>query len=382
MFGLLVEDIEGGYDSRAPLASPGVEPHIGIVVGVVALQAHVEASQQQAERLVHPRPPGVVAETASGVARSNHKDMARTRSLGNSARDAVLAVVRAVGGAHADADDTRHAHTVGIGVDVLDAVHHLYLREAYVQRRRHTQHDVGSRSHAAITIDVGTGCDACHVGAVGTLAVGSERIDLLIHEDGARQRVVAKGCGMSGIVGDVIHPDDARLGGVAAGLEGRVLIVKSIVDDADYHPRAVIGLGQSVIGAVEHLSRTGRDQGAVGAQGHLLAHLEPSDAVQPRHLEQTVDRHLGRDKSLEFAIDQHTQPFEGGQHAATVDVDKRIDHFHAVDDTRSDIDRVDHRQHAVAVLSRHALDVAAFVKETLQRQCRLILQLGECHHQG
>ena len=105
----------------------------------------------------------------------------------------------------------------------------------------------------------------------------------------------------------VIHPDDAGLCLVIGTLESLVLVIKSTVDDADYHATAIIGMRQTRRRASQHSPRMGDTHGAVGTQLHDLADLNIVDTLQLLYQCQVVNWNAGRDKPVKLAINPHSQ---------------------------------------------------------------------------
>ncbi len=162
------------------------------------------------------------------------------------------------------------AHRGSIVADVGDAVVDAWKR-AHIHH-----HDVGIGSHAAITAAYAVGAaaaggDTGNMGAVkARRIVGPCRKYLALGGEFATVAVARRG----GADGVALHPDtlDAQ-GGARRVVEGGVVVLETVVDNAHHHTGAVITVGQAhtIVDVVDAQFGTG----VFELQLRLASHVKP-----------------------------------------------------------------------------------------------------------
>ena len=144
----------------------------------------------------------------------------------------------------AQANNTGFTNAISVSVNISNTVGYLHLSHIGIQVTRGTKDNIGSWSHASITIHMSSCRDTCRVSSVCTRVIHDQRINLIIHEYRTRQlnRPIVHGR-MPCLVSCVINPNNTRFGRIVAFPEGAVLKIKPRINNADNHTRSIIRSG-------------------------------------------------------------------------------------------------------------------------------------------
>ena len=235
-------------------------------------------------------------------------------------------------GTHAHTNHVGLGHTIGIAVNIAQAIGKLGGRNCAVEDTERAQYNVRTRGHATISAHMATSSNAGSVGAVCTVTViGGQAINLVIHKDRPRQTdsFVVTG-GMARSVGRTVDPLDASQRGIVTTPEGKMLIVIAHIHNCYNYASSVVGLRQPVMNAVENLSRMCHTQCGIGTQHHPAADFHIGDTRHHRHRDKVVHRNLSGHKAVKTAVDDNTRCLQFSNSIISINGNECINHFLAV----------------------------------------------------
>ena len=186
---------------------------------------------------------------------------------------------------------------------------------------------------------------------------------------------------MTCIIRLIIDTDNARAACVVGTPESEMAVIKALVNHANNHTASVIGLRQSIIGTVQHLSCMGGQECGISTQVDYTTDLDICDTRYISQFTQLTDRHLSGNKAVKLTVDPNTIIAQNRNCRYIVNINEGVHHLYAINHFRLSKHGFEYRFITVRVDFLSTFIVGALVHKEPNGAGQHMLQLRITHCQ-